>query len=375
MDAGAAPTLVERDVRQVIRERGGVTDSQPQLPLELYVEATLQGQPLKWTRRIAALTGEHSDSDDEALQMVAREIGKEIREHSAQQLPVLAYYGTQRLWPADLEPNMERREIGSRFDGYRDSLKAASTHRHMLEWVRQYTLVEWQRKRPQPQLRAIERAVVACVEGAEHFRYDAALKELVLIMRNGQVVPFWMLSDGYRNVVAMVADIAWRASVLNPQLGDRAPALTEGIVLIDEIDLHLHPNWQRRVLTDLQRAFPRMQFIATSHSPFIIQSLRPGQLVNLDPLAEDVPYADESPEDIAEHVMGVEIPQRSERRRREFEAATRYYELLEQVPRVDETVLEEVKAELDAIVAPYADNQAFVAFLARKRVLAEAARR
>ncbi len=375
MDAGAAPILVPRDVRQVIRERGGVADKQPQLPLEIYAEATLQGQPLKWTRSVVALMEEHSVADDDALQEVAREIGAKIREHSAQQLPVLAYYGTQRLWPVDLEPVPEGREVGSRFDGYRDSLTAASTHRHMLEWVRQYTLVEWQRKRPQPQLRAIERAVVACVEGARHFRYDAALKDLILVMENGEVVPFWMLSDGYRNVVAMVADIAWRASVLNPQLGERAPGLAEGIVLIDEIDLHLHPKWQRRVLSDLQRAFPRMQFIVTSHSPFIIQSLRPGQLVNLDPDAEDVPYADESPEDIAEHIMGVEVPQRSERRRREFEAAKRYYELLDKVPHVDADALELVKAELDAIVAPYADNQAFVAFLARKRMLAEGARR
>lgn len=371
MDAGPAPPLVNTDVRQQIRELRGVPDRQYQLPLEIHVEATIQGHPLRWIRGIKTTIEGTPVADDDALRVVGATIARAVREHSQQQLPVLAYYGTKRLWPA-LDAHTDRREVGSRFDGYRDSLQAASTHRHMLDWVRHYTLVELQRKTPQVQLRAIEHAVIACVEGAVHFGYDLALEDLTLTMADGQVFTFRMLSDGYRNIVAMVADIAWRASVLNPQLGDRAAALAEGIVLVDEIDLHLHPKWQRRVLADLHRAFPRLQFVATTHSPFIIQSLRPGQLVNLDPDAADAPYADKSPEDITEQIMGVELPQRSERRQREYEAARRYYELLDQMPDADDPTLARLKAELDEIVAPYADNQAFVAFLERKRLIVEA---
>lgn len=371
MDAGPAPPLVNVDVRQQIRQLRGLPDRQYQLPLEVYIEAAIQGHPLRWTRGIETMSRDTPVADDDALQVVGATIARAVRDHSQQQLPVLAYYGTERLWPA-LDAYKDRREVGSRFDGYRDSLQAASTHRHMLDWVRHYTLVELQRKAPQVQLRAIERAVIACVEGAVQFGYDLALEDLTLTMADGQVFTFGMLSDGYRNIVAMVADIAWRASILNPQLGDRAPALAEGIVLVDEIDLHLHPKWQRRVLADLHRAFPRLQFVATTHSPFIIQSLRPGQLVNLDPDSADALYADRSPEDIAEQIMGVEIPQRSERRQREYEAARRFYELLDQMPDADDPTLLRLKAELDEIVAPYAENQAFVAFLERKRLLAEA---
>lgn len=327
--AGDAPTLRDEDVRTVIRSLAGVPDRQPQLPMTIEVEAIIEGYPLTWRRHVASLPAEQGESAADALRLKASRAAEEIRAHGVRQLPVLAYYGTQRLWPK-LEASTERREVGNRLDGYRDCLVAASTHQHMQDWLRHYTFVELQRKQPLVQLRVIEQAVLACVEGAAAFAYEIALEQLMLTMKDGQCFTFSTLSDGYRNIVAMVADIAWRASVLNPHLGERAAELAEGVVLIDEIDLHLHPNWQRRVLLDLRRAFPRLQFIATTHSPFIIQSLQPGQLLNLDAeLGADSPaYAGESPEDIAEQHMGVELPQRSERRRREYEVATRYYDLL-----------------------------------------------
>lgn len=75
------------------------------------------------------------------------------------------------------------------------------------------------------------------------------------------------MSDGYRIIVALVADIASRLAEANPQLEN--PLLGEGIVLIDEADLHLHPSWQRRFLKDLSNTFPNIHFITTTHSPLI----------------------------------------------------------------------------------------------------------
>jgi predicted ATP-binding protein involved in virulence len=82
------------------------------------------------------------------------------------------------------------------------------------------------------------------------------------------------LSDGQRNMIAMVGDIAYRCVRLNPQLSARAPLETEGIVLIDEVDLHLHPQWQQVVVTGLQDAFPKIQFVVTTHSPQVLTSIR-----------------------------------------------------------------------------------------------------
>ncbi len=100
-------------------------------------------------------------------------------------------------------------------------------------------------------------------------------------------MPFNYLSDGYRNMVAMLADISYRAIRLNPHLEQDAAKKTKGIVLIDELDMHLHPKWQRRIVQDLQNAFPDMQFIATTHSPFILQSLESGQVIDLNLDQED----------------------------------------------------------------------------------------
>ena len=119
------------------------------------------------------------------------------------------------------------------------------------------------------------------IQGAKDFYYDTDADQIMIKLDKEGLVPFNYLSDGYRNMVAMVADIAHRASRLNPHFDSESAKKTQGIVLIDEIDLHLHPKWQRRVVDDLQEAFPNIQFVATTHSPFIIQSLKAVRLLIL----------------------------------------------------------------------------------------------
>lgn len=113
------------------------------------------------------------------------------------------------------------------------------------------------------------------------------------------------LSDGYRNIIGLAADIAYRCIQLNPHLGENAVIDTPGIVLIDELDLHLHPNWQRQVVADLKNAFPNIQFVATTHSPFIVQSLEADELINLDKTVDTTPN-DLSINEISVIFMGLE---------------------------------------------------------------------
>ena len=88
------------------------------------------------------------------------------------------------------------------------------------------------------------------------------------------VLPVAHLSDGIRTLIGVTADIAHRAIRLNSQLGREAVTSTPGIVLIDEVDMHLHPEWQQVIIESLRNAFPRIQFIVTTHSPQVLTTVR-----------------------------------------------------------------------------------------------------
>ena len=94
-------------------------------------------------------------------------------------------------------------------------------------------------------------------------------KGSLLIDRDATTLPVRLLSDGEQGVLAMVLDLTRRLAQANPEMNDPA-AEAEAVVLIDEIELHLHPAWQRRIVRNLIRTFPRCQFIATTHSPQVI---------------------------------------------------------------------------------------------------------
>jgi predicted ATP-binding protein involved in virulence len=79
------------------------------------------------------------------------------------------------------------------------------------------------------------------------------------------------LSDGYRTTLAMIMDIAARMASANPEL--KNPLETEGIILIDEVELHLHPGWQQTILPPLLETFPNVQFIVTTHSPQVLTTV------------------------------------------------------------------------------------------------------
>lgn len=90
------------------------------------------------------------------------------------------------------------------------------------------------------------------------------------------------MSDGYKNTLSMIGDIAYRMAVLNPMLGDKVLEETPGVILIDEIDLHLHPQWQQTIISDLNTVFPNVQFIVSSHAPAVINSVAKENIRILD---------------------------------------------------------------------------------------------
>ena len=209
---------------------------------------------------------------------------------------------------------------------------------------------------------AISHALTTFLGGFENLRVQEEPLRL-LVDKAGVTLDLSQLSDGERSFLAMICDLGRRLALANPLLDN--PLHGAGVVLIDELELHLHPTWQRDVSEKFRRTFPNIQFIATTHSPFVIQALRPGELINLDP-EEFGEYADRSIEDIAETVMGVQLPQKSQRYLKMMTAAKEYFRLL-RMPGAPPADIDAAEQRLSELSEPFSDDPAFQALLKLER--------
>lgn len=290
-------------------------------------------------------------------------------------LPLFAFYECDRLWLPKHELNAEEsaKSKYSRFDPYIDCFHTGADHRAVGEWLLKHELVSLQQKVETPVLQSIRTAAKASIENCSGLKFDFEASRVMVEFENGTAIPFEHLSDGQRTMLGLFIDLARRAAVLNPHLGGEASAKTSGVVLIDELDLHLHPKWQRRIIEDLRRTFPKIQFICTTHSPFLIQSLRVGTLLRLGeaPSEEQLQsedYYDQSVEDITENIQGVELPQKSKRYLDMMAVAEAYYTLLRQGRPDDDAELASLKGRLDELSVPFSDDPAFQALLKLERM-------
>ena len=157
---------------------------------------------------------------------------------------------------------------------------------------------------------------------------EVELTPRIMIRREIGPLSLSQLSDGEQRLFSLFVDIARQLSLQNP---DDKIGGGEAIVLIDEIDVHLHPKWQRKIVPALEDLFRSCQFIATTHSPFVIQATDRQKITSIN---QAVPITlfdgGNSIEDIAEDIQGVSVPQRSVRAEKLSEAANQYFTLLKQ---------------------------------------------
>jgi len=246
--------------------------------------------PDTWARHLSSTTKTKTSIKD-AKELVS--YGKRMQEaartpSSGVVLPLVAYYGTGRLWQQKKLTDSKNIQRTSRTVGYTDCLDPASSYKSFVQWFRYWSL-----NAKEAQLKALEagtavtktefdayiqsvsRAVNTCIQPAGWTDIQYSFTRDALVARHEQFgeLPVEWLSDGIRNMIGMVADIAFRATKLNGHLGERAAQETPGVLLIDEIDMHLHPEWQQVVLLNLAQAFPSMQFIVTTHSPQVLSTV------------------------------------------------------------------------------------------------------
>ena len=374
------------EIRLESSQRGDRTQFTEKLPVR--VEAFGQigegsSSPVTWSREVSLRKNPITTNDASEALAIIWDIYKRDDLGENVICPVLAYYGAGRAWlPPKFpfgfpEPNSD--ELPRRWSAFRDCFNQNISFEDLRKWFQRETTAAGNLGgRMRPGFEAVKRAVLNCVPNADKLWFDPDREDIAFSIQ-GEALPSANLSAGQRMMLGLVADIAIKAVTQNAfllpasELGpedDPLPRVlqqTPGVVLIDEVDVHLHPKWQRHVIEDLRRTFPNIQFVGTTHSPFLIQSLRSGEeLIVLDgqPPAQ---LADKPIEVIAQGIMGVANPQVSARYEQMKGAARQYLETLEEAALAPEDKLADFKDRLSSAIAPYADNPAFQAFLEMKR--------
>ena len=204
-------------------------------------------------------------------------------------LPIFIHYGTGRgVFDVPARKKGFGKEF-SRFDALSGALESRTNFRRFVEYF--YFLEEKESKLQKerrsfdielPELKSIRKAINRFLPEFSNPRgvYPAGIMLDWESENTRKELRIEQLSDGYRTTLAMVMDIAARMAEANPNLPD--PLQTDGVVMIDEVDLHLHPGWQQTILSDLQRAFPKVQFIVSTHSPQIVSTVKPAQIRAID---------------------------------------------------------------------------------------------
>ena len=270
---------------------GSNVDVQPQFPVEITAVGTIDGQEISWVRNLNSAKGRGGLASAEEMTRIAENYQSRMRSGDKElKLPIISYYGTGRLWNQHREKKNDIFEKNSRSNGYIDSLDGAANDKLMMKWFQKMTMQQFQRGELIPEFTAVRMAmeqVFASIAGVSdvqvQFNLDTSDIDILYFDKNKEHIriPVSLLSDGYKCTISLIADIAYRMAILNPQLLDKVLTETEGIVLIDEIDLHLHPSWQKRILKDLMEVFPKVQFIVSTHAPEVINSAKQESIVVL----------------------------------------------------------------------------------------------
>ncbi len=272
------PGIVNDDIR--------LSNLEPQIPtvvnalaeMDRFDDAYGQTVEVKWKRSVETWGGKTLYREAKEMMEASKQMQGSIRENKPYNIPLIAYFSTDRYKKERRETKIEPN--GSRLRGYFNSLDATTNSKFFLDLYYTETLDELQKGHTSVWLEAVNAAVKKCVD-CKTLRYMLKENQLVIEYEDGTVIPYALLSDGVRCTLAMVMEIAFRCCLLNPHLNAQAPLYTKGVVLIDEVDLHLHPSWQVHVLNDLRKAFPELQFIVTTHAPLVISQVADCKIYSL----------------------------------------------------------------------------------------------
>jgi len=297
--------IQDNDIRRLVKFVDQRYFVSPQFPVVVQALGSIDGKTIPWKRTLDGLGGRTTQREANKIKAIAE--GYNTKEMNGEHVvfPVISFYGAGRLWtePRDTRNSLEKFKVkpvapqdfasikeevsdveffSFRKTGYHYSVDDRCSPRDLLRWMRHQRRIEIDEEEKSESFRLVLSAIRSCLFENEKLRYSLKHDSLMLTNKNGEIIPFKYLSDGYKNIISLVGDLAYKISQLNPELGDEALNRTPGIVLIDELDEHLHPSWQRRIVANLRSTFPSVQFIVASHSPQIIGEVSHDEIILLN---------------------------------------------------------------------------------------------
>ena len=279
----SARNFTKDEIRVILEKAGdGSFNKRYQTPVLVRCKAVVEGEEFEWTRKKSSIKASRSTVEPRDICRKAEQMSNEEKHI----LPILNYQSTARMWMQrrDATENIFSKQF-YRTVGYEDCLIEASNNKMLMKWIRHMEKIEWKRKETVGEYSGVKRALCNFMqemieEKVLSFEYDDQSGELIFKTEK-EFLPIRVLSAGYQSLIWMVLDIAYRMALLNPGLLENISE-TPGVVLIDELDMHLHPKWQWNIVSALKKTFPNVQFIAATHSPIIIASCKEEHLIKIN---------------------------------------------------------------------------------------------
>ena len=276
---------------------------------------TEETERISW-RMIAEELNQQNHSHYDEIENYIQRLQENLKSRRDLNLPVMVYYQTHRMVlknPYTFNPKKLdlRKYYHYQYDAYQKAFSSEiNNFQDFFDWFKEEEDSENEirlRENPDyrnPKLEIIRRAITNFLNNFSHNNFSNlrvvrskserfmgnSNKPSLIITKNNQNFKIEQLSDGEKMLLMLVTDLARRLAIANPNSQDAL--LGKGIVLIDEIDLHLHPQWQRSVIPSLIQTFPNCQFIVTTHSPQVLSEIQKENVFIIDnyQIVENTPH-------------------------------------------------------------------------------------
>lgn len=275
--------ILQNDIHFCLEETGDAsTVIRYKVPAEIecWIEAENHNYVMKKAR--ANEDGQcRTKSDDDGI---SQWMQKKVNEEESL-MPLLCFQSDARVWQtmrSDFGRELKKR-LNDRRCGYIGCFAYSLDIKGIQSWCLKMELNAFQKKKEIREYEVFKHIVASFMQKISDLKsrpeiyYSSQLEQLVY-KEGDLMMPITTLSAGYQSLLWMVMNLAYRVALLNPHCSFELSEL-EGIVLIDEIDMHLHPQWQWKIVSALEETFPNVQFILATHSPIVISSCKNEKMI------------------------------------------------------------------------------------------------